>query len=126
MAALSYLKNERFGQAFSLGNVFRKAFTLPYLKAVAIAVFYSIFIFLVAAIASALFAFLGTFFNTVITLVLISMASFVIGVTSMTLFGMAFAEIESGKVELGKAPAVKAKKIVKKKAVKKVVKKKKK
>jgi hypothetical protein len=116
VAILNYLKNNSFGTAFNLRQVFSKSFTFIYLKAIILSLLYSVFVAIIMGMLVLLFNVFGEYASFFISLVLLSMASFVIGVTSMTLFGMAYADIEDSEriVKLSR-PAVKKKSAKKKK-----------
>lgn len=79
VAILRYVETNRFGAAFSLGTVFRKAFHLDYLIVWISMILYST---ILVAILS-LVPYIGTL-----------AASFITGVTSMTLFGELYAKLK--------------------------------
>lgn len=86
-AILGYAHTNRFKSVFALSTVFRKAFRWHYFSAWVISVFYA---FLISSAASVLsIALLST---VVGPFIIAGVASFVLGVTTITMMGQAYGE----------------------------------
>jgi len=86
MAIMNWIKKGDFGAAFAFGEVFRKAFSGPYIAAWLFAFVYSIVLAIIVMMLSA-FPIIGTFIGT-------GIASYFGSVTSYTLYAQAYKEIK--------------------------------
>lgn len=89
MAIMRFVESGKFGDAFNFREVFRKAFTSRYFAAF---ILLGLYIFAVTIIASLLS--LITAITVILPLIITTVLSFVIAVTSMTVFGEVYSEIK--------------------------------
>jgi len=89
VAILMYASEGKFGSAFRLGDVFKKAFTGKYFAAWILAVVSSVVLHVVGLLISAPLA-----ITIVLPLVISGFVSIIVGIISMTLIGEALGEIK--------------------------------
>ena len=89
IAIIMFAEKSRFGDAFKLGKVFRKAFTSKYLIASILLYGYTLVMQFIFAILSII-----TTITIIIPLILVSVFIVIIMITSMTIFGEVYSEIK--------------------------------
>jgi len=95
IAIMRYVEKYKFENAFKLGIVFRKAFTGQYFLAILAVIIYSIIIGLIVSALNLGFAAIGIqSIALVITLIIGGIASFMVTITSYTLFGEVYSKLK--------------------------------
>ena len=95
IATMRYMEKYRFSNAFSLGIVFKKAFTVKYFIALIAVLVYSIVISLASGGLNYGFAVLNIQFVTlIIGLIISGLATFMVMITSYTIFGEVYNKLK--------------------------------
>ncbi|MBL7147948.1 MAG: DUF4013 domain-containing protein [Nanoarchaeota archaeon] len=95
IALLEYLNKYKFKQAFKINIVLKKAFKWKYFKVVLLIIVYYIIIYAVFSLVMMLFGLIPyPFISQVISVILSSIISFIIGVTAFTLIGEVYPELK--------------------------------
>jgi len=85
IAVLKYITTDKFGEAFDIGGVLGKAFSVSYFVSWLVAVVYSLIVSIIAGILVGWIPLLGPFLSMAIS-------SFIGGVTAWTIFGQVYSE----------------------------------
>ncbi len=89
MAIMFFVEKWKFGDAFKIGDVFKKAFTSKYFVAWIILIVYAMVIGLIVASLAA-----ATTITVIIPLILMGFWNMALTITSMTVFGEVYSEIK--------------------------------
>ena len=95
IALMKYIKNYSFKDAFNLKPVFRKAFTGKYFLVILVVILYTVVISLVVSALNLGFNAINIQIITVaLSLILSSLAGFMVAITSYTLFGEVYSKLK--------------------------------
>jgi|SRR3989344_118603 len=95
IALVRYSEKYNFSSAFDLGLIFKKAFTGPYFIAILAVILYSIVINLISSTLNLGFAAINIQYLTIaLSLIVSGLASFVVLITSYTIFGEVYSKLK--------------------------------
>lgn len=100
VAIMGYLKKNRFGAAFNIGEVFRKAFTGPYIISILVIIAYAVGVMIVAGLLSLILGGITTlltgtmYISTIIGYAISALASIIITITAYTIFAETYLELK--------------------------------
>ncbi len=89
MAIMRFAESGKFGDAFNLGAVFRKAFTLKYFVTVLLLWAYTFALMIIAFLL-----YIITSITFILPLIIMGFANMILTITSMTVFGEVYSEIK--------------------------------